>query len=87
MALFILFFVGIGAGFAAGMLTMRSSSYQLAHLAGQRKAYKTAIEAIQDRGDVAVLVAPKGELRIGLMRAQTAGQIEMDLRDLLAKVR
>lgn len=57
----------------------------VAFLEGRRAGLKQAIEAAKERGDVAVLVAPAGMLTDGLQRAQTANQIEMDVRDLLAR--
>lgn len=53
---------------------------------GQIKALKRAIECVKERGDIALLVAPPGELTAAMVRAQTAHQLEMDLRRLLAEV-
>ncbi len=54
---------------------------------GRRAGLKQAIDAAKERGDTAVLVAPTGMLLEGLVRAQTAHRIEMDLRNLLVEVR
>ena len=60
---------------------------QTAFIEGRRSGLKEAIEAAKERGDVAVLVAPVGMLLPALQRAHTAAQIELDIRDLLRKVR
>ncbi len=61
---------------------------ELAFLEGRRAGLKEAVAVAKQRGDIAMLMAPPDQpITIPMVRAQTAHQIEMDLRDELAKVR
>jgi hypothetical protein len=60
---------------------------ETAYIEGKQAGLREAIVIAKERGDVAMLVAPPDQpLTIPLVRAQTAHQIEMDLRDQLARV-
>jgi hypothetical protein len=69
-------------------LTLRARyGLQVAYIEGKRAGLKEAVELAKERGDIAMLVAPRTEFHAGLVRAQTAHQVEMDLRGALARVR
>lgn len=65
----------------------RRDLLEVTFLEGRRAGLKQAVEAARERGDVAIMMAPPGLLLDGVQRAQTAHQIEMDLRGLLQEVR
>jgi hypothetical protein len=54
---------------------------------GQRRALKEAILALADRADVALYMAPDGELRAAVVRARAICDVSMDLRRQLSEVR
>jgi hypothetical protein len=81
------FFLTFACVMLATTVFRRRESLALAYLEGKRAGLKLAISTAKERGDVAVLVAPKGLLLEGIGRAQTAHQIERDLHGLLAETR
>lgn len=51
---------------------------------GRRANLKDAIEYCRERQDVALYMAPEGELTMALVRARAIHDIEMELRNRLA---
>lgn len=57
-----------------------------ARVQGRRLGYKQAIEVARERADVSLYLAPEGELSVGLIRARAVHDIELTMRELLAKL-
>ncbi len=64
-----------------------ASGYEMAatgFVEGRRAALKDSIEYCRSRQDVAVYMAPEGELTVALLRARAIHDVEMELRSQLA---
>jgi hypothetical protein len=81
------FIVGAGVAVAVTcMVVYVVDPTRNGRIQGRRLAYKQAIEVARERADVSLYLAPEGELSIGLIRARAAHDIELTMRELLAKL-
>jgi hypothetical protein len=77
-------------GFVLGVVAFylhRAYLLHISYIEGRRSGLKDAIKLARERGDVALYLAPAGEMRTGLIRAQIAHNIELELCTLLKDVR
>lgn len=64
------------------VLLRRSVIVEAAYAVGYRRAIKDAVLLAEEHGNNSILGAPPGEMTIGVIRATTAHELALKLRDL-----